>query len=173
MDNMRIMYNLTRNHYSFFQGCTSVFVTSVFVAKIIWNLKNIFHESCTVTGCIWTHATFFDVPCAIDAVLLNCTAASQIQTPLGTIVLIVVTPYVLVIFPSSLSYNYVALAVLFPTYSNTCSDRWVVRLLTLIFDSTVCSTYNKVLHVVLNIGNAKFVVIIRGDVQIVVTGPIS
>jgi hypothetical protein len=49
----------------------------------------------------------------------------------------------------------------------------MVTMLTLIFDSVVWSVYSNVLHMVLNSGIAKIAVIIIGDMQIVVSGPIS
>ena len=51
--------------------------------------------------------------------------------------LTVVTLYALAPFPEGLNYDSATVAVLFPTYSNTCSDRYVVRPLTLIFNSVV------------------------------------
>ena len=61
-----------------------------------------------------------------------------------------------------LSYNSATVAVLFPTYSNTCSDRYVVRLLTVVFDSGVRATYSNVLHVMLNSEIANIAVKITG-----------
>jgi hypothetical protein len=46
-------------------------------------------------------------------------------------------------------------------------------LLILMFDRAVWSTYNNVLHMMLNSGIANIAVIIRGDKQIVVCVPIS
>jgi hypothetical protein len=65
-------------------------------------------------------------------------------------------------------HNYAAVAVLFLTYSNTCSNSYVVRLLTMIFDSAVLSTYSE-LHIVLNGGTAKIAVIISVPMSLFTT----
>jgi hypothetical protein len=49
----------------------------------------------------------------------------------------------------------------------------MVRLLILIFDSTVRSTYSNVLHVVLNSEIANIAVIIRADKQIKISCPMT
>ena len=79
----------------------------------------------------------------------------------------------MILFTGALDYNSATFAVLFSTYNNTCSDGYMVRLLILIFDSTVWSTYSNVLHVVLNSEIANIVVIIRADVQIKISCPMS
>ena len=72
-----------------------------------------------------------------------------------------------------LSYCSASVAVLFPTYSNTGLYRYMIKLLILIFDSTIRSTYINVLHVVLNSGIANIAVIIKSDSQIVISVPVS
>ena len=87
--------------------------------------------------------------------------------------LTVVTRYFLAQILGGLIYNSATVAELFPTYSNSYSDRCVVILLTLIIDSRVRSTYSNVLHMVLNGGIANIADMIRGDRQIVINVPIS
>ena len=70
-------------------------------------------------------------------------------------------------------YISATVAVLFPTYSNTCADPYVVRLLTLIFGSTDWYAYSDVLYVVLGSGIANNAVIFRAAVKFVVSGTMS
>ena len=59
-------------------------------------------------------------------------------------------------FPMGLSYNAVTFILPFPTYINTCSDHYVVRLLTLQFFNEMWSNYSNELHMVPNSGTAKY-----------------
>jgi len=172
MDNMNSSKYFTLNNYFLFQG-----YTTVFVKKKIQIFQNINHKCYSITGCIWPPATFLGESCATVVVPPNCSTASRLQTPLGTAVLTVVTPYDMVPYPSGLSfssaYNSATVAVLLPTFNNTCSDRYMVRLLTLIFGSGVWSTCSNELHMVLNRGISKIAVIFRAAVQFVVRGTMS
>jgi len=58
-------------------------------------------------------------------------------------------------FPMGISYSSATFALPFPTYINTCSDRYVVRLLNLNFFKEMWSTYSNELHMLLNSGTVK------------------
>jgi len=87
--------------------------------------------------------------------------------------LTVVTSYFFFTISMCLSYKSGSVAFLFPTYSNKCSDSYLVRLLTLIFDSAVWSTYTNVLRMVLNGVTAKIAVIFIAYKPIMVSVLIS
>jgi hypothetical protein len=149
-----------------FQRCTAVFVT-----KIIRNLRNTNHQCCTATGCIWPPATFL----VYVALLLQChqTAVPVAGfTPRWAQLFNLCNAVCFSIISWGSSYISATVAILFPTYSNTCSDRYVFKLLTWICDSAVWSVYSNVLNMVLNSGIAKIAVTIIGDRQSVVSGPI-
>jgi hypothetical protein len=107
-----------------------------------------------------------------------CTAAKQqchypVSNPGKHACLTIVTQYYLIPILGGLNLKSATFAVLFPTYTNTCSDHYVVRLLTLIIVSAVWSTDSNVLHLVLNGDFDITEVIIRADMQILINGPIA
>jgi len=79
----------------------------------------------------------------------------------------------MILFTAGINYNSTTFSVLFPTYNNTCSDRCKVRLLIWFFHRAVRSTHSNVLHVVLNSEIANMFLIIRADVQIKISCPMS
>jgi hypothetical protein len=79
----------------------------------------------------------------------------------------------MLLFTGSLNYNSATFEILFTPYNNTCSDRYLFRLLILIIDSEVWPTYSIELHLILFGEITNIALIIRADVLITISCPMS